>query len=54
MLALYKLNEKLEARGPAECRLDKEDRLEYIRECKQRLGLNDSILLKTSGRTLID
>ena len=38
----------------AKPRMDSEDRLAYIREQKQKLGLNDSILLKSSRRAIID
>ena len=34
--------------------MDEQDRLSYIRDCKSRLGLNDSVLLKSSKRTTID
>ena len=33
--------------------MDSEDRLAYIREQKQKLGLNDSLLLKSSRRSII-
>ena len=34
--------------------MDREDRLAYIRECKQKLGLNDRELLKSSRRAIVD
>ena len=34
--------------------MDEEDRLSYIRECKQKLGLNDRELLKSSRRAIVD
>ena len=34
VVGLYKLNEKLAKRPPAQARMDEEDRLAYIRECK--------------------
>ena len=34
--------------------MDSEDRLAYIKECKERLGLNENVLLKSSKRAIID
>ena len=38
----------------AKNRMDAEDRLAYIRECKKRIGLEDDVFLKSSRRTLIN
>ena len=44
----------LAARPKAQARMDEEDRLKYIKECKARLGLNDNVLLASSRRAVID
>ena len=53
VLELYKINKSLAMRPPAQPRLDKEDRLAYIREQKAKLNM-DSFLLKSSKRAVID
>ena len=54
VLELYSINKSLSLRAAPGPRLDKEDRLAYIRSCKAKLGLNDDVLLKSSKRTIID
>ena len=53
VMELYKINKKLAMRPEAQPRLDKEDRLAYIREQKAKLNM-DSFLLKSSKRAIID
>ena len=43
-----------EARGPAVPRMDLVERAKYIKECKQKLGLDDNVLLKSSRRAVLD
>ena len=53
-MELYRINEKLANRPQVQARMDEQDRLKYIRECKDRLGLNDTVLMKSSKRTILD
>ena len=53
VIQLHKHNQKLAAREYVP-RMDREDRLKYIREQKQKLGLHNRELLVSTRRTIID
>ena len=54
IVKLYMHNKKLANRPPVEHRMTRDDRSKYIKECREKLGLNDRLFLQSSRRTVYD
>ena len=54
IVELHMHNRKVEAKGPPQARLDEDERLRYIKHQKEKLGIENRELLKTSGRAIVD
>ena len=54
VISLMQHNAKLAQRPEIAPRMDREDRLAYIKQQKEKLGLNDNVMLKSSKRAIVD
>ena len=54
VVRLHEMNRAAAKKPESQARMDRQDRLLYIREQKAKLGLSNNVLLRSSKRTFFD